>query len=833
MTVKDYGELIVKRKWLALLVGLLFTILLLIGASGLSMNPDNRIFFSKDNPQLLALETLENTYSRDDNVYLVLAPKDKKVFSPNSLAAVREMTERLWQTPFSSRVDSISNFQWTRSDGDDVVISDLVEEGEITREISDNAKVVALDEPLIRNLLVDTDGLVTAINVNIIMPADPIASGGATIEIMKFIRDEQARFATKWPDIDLYVSGGVPLTLAFTEVSMSDIGTLLPLTLLVIFIIAGISLRAFTAALFTALIAVLSTVGMLGASGYMGVIINAVTSNAPLMLLILSIAHCVHIISTQKQQLRAGISKNDSIVESLRVNLLPVFITSATTSVGFLSMHFSDSPPFRELGYMLAVGNLIAFINASLVLPSFLAIASTNDWRNFFKIIGSLILLIGLTSLILSLNSLFPGKVPLPSIVLLSLPLSLIPIVIGLGSIKLSNKFKERQFIKKEYISEKVMEKLGNYVVKKQRFLLSISSVIIVGLLIGISQIKLDDTWTTYFDEQFDIRSHSDFLEDNLTGLNAIEYSVPAGEEGGINNPKYLVNLDKFADWYRDQEGVNHVSVVSDTIKRLNKAMNNDQEAFYKIPESQELAAQYLLLYELSVPFGLDLNSSINVSKSATRMTVSVQHASSAHLRNLDEKAQVWLADNIPEFKTVGSGLSVIFAHLSERNINSMLFGSFMALVIISLILIIALRSLPIGLLSLIPNIFPAAMAFGLWGYLVGEVGIAIAVVGAMTLGIVVDDTVHFLSKYLRGRKELNKSPEDATRYAFTSVGFALVVTSLALLGGFLILANSGFRVNSDLAQLSMITIAFALIADFLFLPPLLMKLENLKNKVK
>jgi len=765
MSAKAYGELIVKRKWLSLLVGLLFTVFWVMGLSGLSMNPDNRIFFSKDNPQLVALETLEKTYTRADNVYLLFAPKDKDVFTPETLDSVREMTERLWQTPFSSRVDSITNFQWTRSDGDDVIISDLVKEGQITKEIALNAKIVALDEPLIRNLLVDTEGLVTGININIIMPEDPIASGGATIEIMEFIRSEQTRFAEKWPNIDLYVSGGVPLTLAFTEVSMSDIGTLLPLTLLVIFIIAGIALRAVSAAFLTALIAILAAVGMMGAAGYMGVIINAVTSNAPLMLFILSIAHCVHIISTQRQQMRAGVEKKDAIVESLRVNLQPVFITSATTAVGFLSMHFSDSPPFRELGYMLAAGNLIAFINASLVLPSLLAI--------------------------------LPAKVQ-----------------------------------KKEtYFSKSIMEKLSDYVIRKQKLLLPVSSIIIVFLLAGITQIKLDDTWTTYFDEKFEIRTHSDFMEDNLTGLNAIEYSVPAGEDGGINNPEYLTNLDKFADWYRMQDGVNHVDVISDTIKRLNKAMNNDQDSYYKIPESRELAAQYMLLYELSVPFGLDLNSSINVSKSATRMIVSVQHASSAHLRNLDEKAQIWLGENIPEFNTVGSGLSVIFAHLSERNINSMLFGSFMALVIISMILIFALKSLPIGFMSLIPNIFPAAMAFGLWGYLVGEVGIAIAVVGAMTLGIVVDDTVHFLSKYLRARKELNKSPEDATRYAFTTVGFALLVTSCALIGGFMVLASSGFRVNSDLAQLSMITIAFALIADFLFLPPLLIKLENFKNK--
>lgn len=765
LSAEAYGKIIVKRKWITLLLGILFTILWVMGLSGLSINPDNRIFFSKDNPQLVALETLERTYSRDDNVYMVLAPKSGDIFSPHSLEATRELTERLWKTPFSSRVDSITNFQWIRADGDDVTISDLVEKGNISSSIAENARKIALNEPLIKNLLVNSESSVAGINVNIIMPEDPIASGGATIEIMKFIRYEQKRFAEKWPDIDLYVSGGVPLTLAFTEVSMKDISTLLPITLLVIFIIAGVALRSITAAFLTAFIAIISAVGMMGASGYMGVIINAVTSNAPLMLLILTIAHCVHIISTQRQQMRKGKDKSDAIIESLRVNIQPVFITSATTSVGFLSMHFSDSPPFRELGYMLAAGNLIAFVNASLVLPSLLAI--------------------------------LPARVRQTEI----------------------------------SIADSLMTRLGDFVVSKQKILFRVTGILVVVFLFGISYIKLDDTWTTYFGHEFEIRSHSDFLEDNLTGLNVIEYSVPSGEEGGINNPEYLANLDKFANWYRDQDGVNHVSVISDTIKRLNKAMNGDDESFYRIPENRELAAQFMLLYELSVPFGLDLNSRINVPKSATRMTVSVQHASSAHLRGLDEKAQVWLSDNIPSFQTIGSGLSVIFAHLSERNINSMLFGSFIALVIISLILILAFRSFTIGIISLVPNLFPAAMAFGIWGYFVGEVGIAIAVVGAMTLGIVVDDTVHFLSKYLRGRKELGKNPEDSVKYAFSTVGFALLVTSVALVGGFMVLASSGFRVNSDLAQLSMITIALALIADFFFLPPLLVKLENLISK--
>jgi hypothetical protein len=168
-----------------------------------------------------------------------------------------------------------------------------------------------------------------------------------------------------------------------------------------------------------------------------------------------------------------------------------------------------------------------------------------------------------------------------------------------------------------------------------------------------------------------------------------------------------------------------------------------------------------------------------------------------------------------------------MFSHIGERNIRSMLTGTALALVLISGILAVALRSVKIGLISLIPNLVPALTAFGLWGFIVGQVGLAVSVVTAMSLGIVVDDTVHFLSKYLRARREQGKSAEDAVRYSFHTVGTALWSTSLILVAGFYILTFSGFTLNADMGLLTAIVIAIALVVDFLFLPPLLMKLDR------
>ena len=183
---------------------------------------------------------------------------------------------------------------------------------------------------------------------------------------------------------------------------------------------------------------------------------------------------------------------------------------------------------------------------------------------------------------------------------------------------------------------------------------------------------------------------------------------------------------------------------------------------------------------------------------------------------------------NAPEsMLTYGSGISIIWAHITGRNIRSMLGAAFWALVLISGILMLAMRSFRLGFLSLVPNLTPAFMAFGIWGVIRGDVGLALSVVVSMTIGIVVDDTVHFMSKYLRARRELKMEPSDAVRYSFNTVGTAMWVTTVALVAGFLVLTFSGFRMNLDMGLMSAITITLALALDFLFLPTLLMKVDK------
>ena len=378
------------------------------------------------------------------------------------------------------------------------------------------------------------------------------------------------------------------------------------------------------------------------------------------------------------------------------------------------------------------------------------------------------------------------------------------------------------------YRRDRMMQKLGEFVVQKRRSLLWGMAMIIIVLITGLPRNELNDIFVHYFDESIKFRRDSDFTTENLTGIYNIEYSLQSGEPGGISNPGFLKDVAAFADWYQQQPEVIHVNSITDVMKRLNRNLHNDNENMYRLPVERDLAAQYLLLYEMSLPYGLDLNNQINVDKSSTRVTVTLTTLSTNQLLDIEKRASDWLTENASHIDTgEGSGTSIMFAHIGHRNIISMLIGTTVALFLISLLLVFALRSVKIGLVSLIPNLIPAALGFGLWGYFVGEIGLSLSVVTTMTLGIVIDDTVHFLSKYLRARREKHLTPQDAVRYAFETVGRALLITSIVLITGFMVLSLSSFELNSGMGLLTAIVIALALMADFLFLPPLLMKIEE------
>lgn len=766
--VHAYTRTLLKYRWLVVIATLAICGAIGSGASNLRTTPDNRVFFGPENPDLKMFEALEAAYRESNDVLIAVASESGDIFQADELRLLRRLTDVLWTTPYVTRVDSIANYQHSRSIDDELIIDDLVpSDAVLDPDQIAQIRETALSEPALVGLLISEDGKTAGIAINFRLLDDapePIR------EIVAYLHSVRADIEREAPGVSLHLTGNIMLMSAFDEAAQRDVKTLVPLMFFVIVVVMAILVRSFTGVAAIMLLASLSTVTAMGAAGWFNVIISAGSSSAPLIILTMTLAYGVHLVTKFLGDFGLGWSKEESIANAVEFNLSPVALTSVTSAIGFLSMNGSDAPPFHDLGTIVAGGVTAAFILSFTFLPAFLSIM----------------------------------KVKKPT---------------------------------KRTQGQKLVIGLGSFVVTNRRSVFWSMLVVIGALSVGISRIELNDDWVGYFDERYEFHRDTEFIMHNLTGIDILEYSIPGKGTDGIFEPSYLEYLDRFTVWLRSHPDVVNVQSLSDVMKRLNKDLNGGDPAAFVLPDSRQMAAQYLFLYELSLPSGLDLNDRIAVDRSATRVTVILRrngtNLPSKELQPLARSIDRWLETNGDAAEPVkGTGLSLMFAYLSESNIRAMFGSTAIALLIISGILVFALRSVKIGIASLVPNFVPAALGFGLWGFFVGEAGVPASVVGAMTFGIVVDDTIHFLSKYLQGRRELGKAPQEAILYAFRSVGTALTVTTLVLVTGFLVLATSGFAVTSTLGLLTAIVLAFALVADFLFLPSLLLQFDRAAKDV-
>jgi uncharacterized protein len=757
-----WGEWVVRYRWPVLVLSILSSLAVGSGAGRLSFVTDYQVWFSKSNPELRTFEANQKIYTKNDNLMFVVVPRAGKVFTREALAAVEALTKAAWKLPYSKRVDSVTNFQYSRARGDELIVADLVENARAKTKAELAARRQdALGEPALRGRLIPPRAHVTGVNVTLLLPEN---STTAVTELAAAGRSLAKTIAAKYPAISIRLTGTVMLDNAFSEASVQDGQTLIPIMFGVLLAVLAVLLRSILGVIATLLVVVLSVVFAMGAAGYAGIALTPPSAMAPTMIMTLAVADSIHFLVTMFAEMKKGRTRHAAIVESMRVNFTPIILTSVTTAIGFLSMNSSDAPPFWDMGNITATGVLVALVLSLLLLPAFVAI---------------------------------------------------VPIRAHAAS--------SRGLV--------LMDRIAELVIARRRTMLYGMSALIVVLFAFIPRIELNDQFVKFFDERVTFRSDTDFMTKNLTGIYQIEVSVPSGRTSGITGPVFLKALDEYVAWLRAQPETVHVSTITDTMKRLNRNMHGDDPGWYKLPDRRNLSAQYLLLFEMSLPFGLDLNDQINLDKSATRIMVTLRDVSAVTMRDFERRMKAWQRAHLPALmRGTPSGAALMFAHISERNINNMLLGTFIALVLISGLLMLAFRSVKIGLISLIPNLVPAGMGFGLWGILVGQVGLAVAVVAAMTLGIVVDDTIHFLSKYLRARREGGANPEDAVRTAFRNVGVALAVTSLVLMAGFLVLAGSSFSVNASMGLLTATTIGIALLVDFFLLPPLLMTLEERSN---
>jgi predicted RND superfamily exporter protein len=757
----QYLSILKSRPWLTTIFAILLVGGISIGDQYLAFSGNYRVFFDSGDKRVTSYDNIQSVYSQSDNILMVVSAKNG-VFTAESLSAIRELTESSWTLPHVSRVDSITNFQNTETQGDDLIVADLVGKyTELNATTIHHIQSVANAEPNIKGLLLSADNHTTGINITVQLPGENAEELPSLVVNARALANQ---FRSQHPELELRLAGEIMLTNAFIEATIHDFTVLTPLMFLVVIIVFLLVLRSILGTIIGVVFSALSIKGAMGAAGWTGMMLTPPTAVAPTIVLTIAVATFIHVYITFSQRIIASDSRLDAVLDSIKLNFKPITLTCLTTIIGFLSMNFSTVPPFRDLGNVIAFGVVFTYFLSLTFLPAILIILPHNKKRA-------------------------------------------------------SSPFQNS------------MRQVGDWVVGNHRILLIGSVICGVGLTSLVANNQVSEKFIEQFSHRIEFRNSAEYVNDNLTGVYNIEYSINSGETAGVYDPLYMQSVDDFTQWLRAQDQIVHVRSFTDTLKRLNKNLNQDDASFYRLPQDRESIAQAILMYEMSLPYGLGISDQLSLSKSSSRLVVTFGNLSTKEVLLLEDKIARWAHLNMPEYSLDSGSPTLMFSHIGDANVRGMLIGTAIAFVLIALFLTLFFRSIKFGALSMIVNFLPITSAFGIWAILVGEVGMGVSVVAGMTIGVVVDDTVHFINKYLYARRQLSMNPEDAVRYCFNTVGVAILCTTVILACGFLVICFSDFARNSSMAQMNVITITLALVYDFIFLPSIILLMEKLFNE--
>lgn len=734
-----------------LVVIVLLTLLAGVGFKNAWLNNSYKASFDTDNPLLLAMNDQEATFTKNDNMVVLVVAKQGDIFSRSGLAAVDAVTEGGWTAPYSLRVDSITNYHHAEGVGDELVVDKLLDRPaeRSDAELARGKQIVLGSRELVGNM-VSPDGKAALVLMTFQLPENPI---GEMPEISRFVHAQVDEVAKQHPELEFHVTGTVENANAFVDAMVQDMAWLLPIGYGLMIGLLTVLLRSFWATVITLTVVTFSTLLAMGLKCWWDGAINAVNMFAPTMIMTIAIADCVHLLTSFLQHYRDGLSKRDAMAKALKTNFQAVWLTSITTAIGFASLNFHESPPYRDLGNIVVAGVLIAWFLALTLLPALVMV---------------------------------------------------LPIKAG----------------QPQYAARNFMLRWADGLIRHPGKVLLGTAVLVAVLLGGgVPRTELNEMFTKYLDDSFAFTRANNKLNETMGGIHRLVYSVDSGEENGIYDPAYLQRLDAFANYLRAQPGVSHVDNYGDILKRLNRAMNGNDAAQYRLPDSRELASQYALVYELSLPAGQELTNVVSLDKRKTLLIAVVHETDSKNILAINQRAEAWLRANTPApMHAKGAGLDLMFSTMAMNNIPSMFYGTFLTMIVVSGIILIAIRSWSLGFISFFANTLPVAMAIGLWGYLSGRVGLGVAAVGTLSFGIVVDDTIHFLHHFHEYRRK-GMSVEEAVREIFASSGLAMITTTVTLMAGFGILSFSHYSANADMGFLTAVCMGLAVLFDLIVMP--------------
>ena len=762
LNVNYLAETIIRYRPLCIIISILILAGLAQGLSKINFNPDINAFFPENDTLTTSHLSIEDTYSSMDNAVIGIGVKEGTVFTNEVLSLIEDLTERAWKTPHSLRVDSLSNYSYVSADGDDLYIEPFLE-GSSTYDLKTlkEKELIIEEEELAYGAIISKDKKTSLINIVFDPPRKDIEAEYQ--ESLNYVLGFLEEARKNHPEVDLIISGIVYMEYQSPMLLKAQMPKLMPTAILVILLTLFLLLRSLVAVAGSFLVILMSVVSAMGSIGFMSGDIAQPFIMVPILIATLAVADCVHLFTLYFQNLDSSRKSKEAMLESLKLNLQPLFLTSLTTAIGFLSLNLAPVEPLRGIGNGVAVGVFLAFIFTVLLLAPIVSYFNVKQSKNI-------------------------------------------------------------------NFQKNIARKLGRFSIKNYKRLLVIVPVISCFLMAFIPLNKTNDNPLEFYSERYTTSAaDSKWISQRIGGTFPVSYEL--NSQGIVSDPEFLREVDKFSEWLASNKEVLHVSSLSKIMKNLNKTLHGKQEEWNIIPTEPDLSAQYLFFYEMSLPYGLDLTNSISQNKESIKLVASLKELGSLEYREFAKRVENYASQNMPEdMVSIGTGTRPIFAFMSNMLITQLTYALGIGIVLITATIILFFRSLRYGMLTSVTNLLPIGVAFGIWAIVSGEISMLVGIGMGTTLGIIVDFTVHFLSKYLHARRQKNLSAEEAVEYAFETVGFALIITSFSLILGFLVLLQAFFIPIHGFVLFSSIAFLSALIIDLLLFPALLITWDKRYN---
>ena len=507
----------------------------------------------------------------------------------------------------------------------------------------------------------------------------------------------------KRTDHSFHLTGAGPLSYFFQTTSARDLMTLLPAVFGLTILFLAVTFRRVAGVILPLVVVALSVAATMTTAGWLGIPINNLTSIVPQIVLAVGVADAVHILVTYFRALSAGLPRKEAAFHSLRKNLQPTILTTISTVFGFASFATAEVVPIAQMGVLAAIGTVFAWLFTYFVLGASITILPLRARARGQKV---------------SLDVASPRG---------------------------------------ERWAQRIV---GN----RHKLIAGFGALTAISLALAATNTVNSDPYS-YFPEDSSLNIATKFMEANVGGTLAAELVVDSGEPEAIKSPEWLAKVDEFQQWIENKDTVTSATSIIDILKSMNRSFNADDPDKYAIPETREAVAQLLLLYTMSLPQGMNINDRVALRNDAIRVTSMWNiHDSKRVLAQVDE-----IMAKAPAFGLDAhiTGKSQLWQRMNPAVVRSFVVSVSIALVLMSLLLIVAFRSVPLGLLAMVPNGVPLIVGGGMLAAIGKSLDIGTVIVFSVCLGIAVDDTVHFLSNYNRLRRS-GFTPQETIAQVFT-----------------------------------------------------------------